>query len=175
MAGKAKAAAKAKPAGKGRTYTTKRTKQIEDAVLHALSTGQTLTSICEEVGIHYTTWRSWCRADEALDIAHARARDEGFDAIAESTLAIADDGRNDFVEKLAEEGDPKAKAYDAEHVQRSKLRIETRLKLLAKWDPKRYGDRTAIDLTTQPNKLSDAELDAAIAARLAEINAERQG
>jgi hypothetical protein len=30
---------------------------------------------------------------------------------------------------------------DREHVQRSKLRIETRLKLLAKWNPKKWGDK----------------------------------
>jgi len=34
---------------------------------------------------------------------------------------------------------------DGEHVSRSKLRIETRLKLLACWDPKRYGAKAAGD------------------------------
>jgi hypothetical protein len=33
---------------------------------------------------------------------------------------------------------------DREHVQRSKLRIETRLKLLAKWNPKKWGDRLQV-------------------------------
>jgi hypothetical protein len=33
---------------------------------------------------------------------------------------------------------------NAEHVQRSKLRIETRLKLLAKWSPKKYGERVQV-------------------------------
>ena len=34
---------------------------------------------------------------------------------------------------------------NAEHIQRSKLRIETRLKLLAKWNPKKYGDKLALE------------------------------
>jgi hypothetical protein len=71
----------------------------------------------------------------------ARAREEGFDAIAAMTLEIADDGRNDYMDQLAEAGDELAGKFNGEHVQRSKLRIETRLKLLAKWDPKRYGER----------------------------------
>jgi hypothetical protein len=29
-------------------------------------------------------------------------------------------------------------------VQRAKLRIDTRLKLLSKWDPKRYGEKLAL-------------------------------
>jgi hypothetical protein len=33
---------------------------------------------------------------------------------------------------------------DGGDVQNRKLRIETRLKLLAKWDPKRYGERVAV-------------------------------
>ena len=72
----------------------------------------------------------------------ARAREEGYDAIAEGTLEIADNARNDWMAARAAEGE-ECEAYrlNGEHVQRSKLRIETRLKLLAKWSPKKYGDR----------------------------------
>ena len=33
---------------------------------------------------------------------------------------------------------------NGEHVQRSKLRIETRLKLLACWNPSKYGNKTIL-------------------------------
>ena len=33
---------------------------------------------------------------------------------------------------------------NAEFVARSRLRVDTRLKLLAKWDPKRYGERSEV-------------------------------
>jgi benzoyl-CoA reductase/2-hydroxyglutaryl-CoA dehydratase subunit BcrC/BadD/HgdB len=75
----------------------------------------------------------------------ARARAEGFDAIADGCLEIADDARNDWMEKVSKEGDADGVAFNAEHVQRSKLRIETRLKLLAKWDPKRYGELQKVE------------------------------
>jgi hypothetical protein len=55
---------------------------------------------------------------------------------------------------------------DSEWISRSKLRVETRLKLLAKWDPKRYGDRLNLDhsgemkvtLTAEQRKARIAEL-----------------
>ena len=63
----------------------------------------------------------------------------GMDAIAEECLEIADDGTNDWVTRKL--GNAEVEVLNAEHVQRSKLRIETRLKLLAKWNPKKWGDR----------------------------------
>ena len=34
---------------------------------------------------------------------------------------------------------------DTDHIQRAKLRIDTRLKLLAKWNPKKWGDKLDVD------------------------------
>lgn len=89
------------------------------------------------------TWRDWCDGDEGLAIAYARARDAGFDVIASDCLQIAEDGSHDYKHKKRSNGE-EYEEFDAEHVQRSKLRIETRLKLLAKWDPRRYGDKVAL-------------------------------
>ncbi|MNL64497.1 hypothetical protein D3C87_1887180 [compost metagenome] len=74
------------------------------------------------------------------------ARQLGYDAIAEETLEIADDGRNDWMQKVEEDEAPGWK-LNGEHVQRSKLRIDTRLKLLAKWHPKKYGEKVTQELT----------------------------
>lgn len=77
-------------------------------------------------------------ADPTYASAIARAREIGYDVIAAQCLLIADDSASDYTDS------EKGPAFNAEHVQRSKLRIETRLKLLAKWDPKRYGDKVAV-------------------------------
>lgn len=118
---------------------TKRTPEIVDEVLLGLSSGKTLTSLCEKLGFHTTTWHDWCDHDEALRIAHGRARTKGFDVIAEDCVRIADGSERDTV--ITETGE----RPNAEWIQRSKLRVETRLKLLAKWDPKRYGDRMDVN------------------------------
>lgn len=78
------------------------------------------------------TWRAvydWM-ADEAFAARIARARDLGYDAIAQSTVEIAD-----------------TPSDHKEDVQHRKLQIWTRLQLLAKWDPKRYGDRQRLEHT----------------------------
>lgn len=69
---------------------------------------------------------------------YARARTLGYEALAAETLEIVDDGSNDYMEREREDGSTEI-VLDREHIQRSKLRAEHRLKLLACWDPKRYG------------------------------------
>jgi hypothetical protein len=100
------------------------------------------------------TIRDWCRipghpgkssvyncigADPDLIARITAARVSGSDAIAEETLAIADDGARDTI--IGKDGEPR---MDSEWVQRSKLRVDTRLRLLAKWNSGRYGDRTTL-------------------------------
>lgn len=87
---------------------------------------------------HWTTWADWCKKDEALGIAHGKARDAGFDAIAQQVMDIADEEPERYTTDTGKTRlDPTAVAW-------AKHRAETRLKLLAKWDPRRYGDRTTL-------------------------------
>ncbi len=124
---------------------SKRTPEVEAEILQRMSKGEPLAQICRDAHLpDMSTWREWCRADESLDIAHAQARDNGFDAIAADALEIADDDRRDWEPIKDADGVVVGVKVDGEHVTRSKLRIETRLKLLAKWDPKRYGDKLAV-------------------------------
>jgi hypothetical protein len=112
-------------------------------IIDGLTRGVPLTRICRENEFGVQTVYDWLAAHEGFAVAYARARGAGFDAIADQTLEIADDGTNDYME--TKDGP----AYNAEHVQRSKLRVETRLKLLAKWDPKRYGDKQQVEHSGQ--------------------------
>lgn len=121
---------------------TKNTPELRAEIADRLGKGEPLAQICRDEWMPTdTTVREWMKVDPEFSDAIACARARGYDIIAQDCLAIADDARNDYMVKLADDGDEKAMAYNAEHVQRSKLRIETRLKLLAKWDPKRYGER----------------------------------
>lgn len=112
-------------------------------IVERLSQGEPLRQICRDE--HMPGWRvvyDWIRDDEKFAAHIAHARELGFDAIAEDTIEIADDARNDWMERLDKEDVPVGYQLNGDHVQRSKLRIETRLKLLAKWSPKKYGERT---------------------------------
>lgn len=70
---------------------------------------------------------------------YARARADWLAHLVEESVEIADDGTNDWMEREMESGRVDV-SLDRDHVQRSKLRIETRLKVAALLDPKRYGN-----------------------------------
>jgi len=107
----------------------KKTDKLCEEVLARISKGEPLTHIAKDLNFSVQSWNRWLREDEELAFAHARAREDGGDAIAEEALRLAD-----------------AVEAKSEHVQKAKLQIETRLKLLAKWHPKRYGDKQTHDI-----------------------------
>lgn len=125
---------------------SKKSPEVLKQIYDRLCTGEPLTEICTSEGMpHPSTVRDWMAADAEVSRAIACAREIGFDAIATDALRIADDGRNDWVESQNNDGTTYTE-YNGDHVQRSRLRVETRLKLLAKWDPKRYGDLQKVEM-----------------------------
>lgn len=141
---------------------SKFTEALVDEICERLSNGETLRSICRDEHIpHWNTVYQWMADDATISVRIARARDLGADAIAEGTVEIIDQ-------------EPERDQYgkiDPGWVAHQKLRAEHRLKLLAKWQPKKYGDKITQELTganggpiltKDVSDLSDAEL-AAIA------------
>lgn len=129
-----------KPAKRKTGRPTKRTDSVIDRIVEGLSGGTPLTLICEPDDMPATsTVYEWMDGDADLSGRIARAREAGFDRIAMDALAIADEvtERDTIETKFGE-------IPNKEWLMRSKLRVETRLKLLAKWDPKRYGERLAL-------------------------------
>jgi hypothetical protein len=107
---------------------------IAAEVLHWIGQGKTLREYCRQEGKpSYRTIYNWLDKDPDLAARFAHARDLGEDIISQECLAISDDDSKDVSGEL---GIPNNVA-----VNRAKLRIDTRLKLLAKWNPKKYGDR----------------------------------
>ena len=104
------------------------TQEKADRVIAGLSVGTPLTQICAADDMPTDdTVRDWAKIEPVFAADIARAREAGHDAIAHDCLKIGDD-----VEA------------DAAAVSKAKLRVWTRLELLKKWNPKRYGDKTAI-------------------------------
>jgi len=121
--------------GKPLSQYVEYTDELAGEICTRIANGETLTSILRTPGM--PTRRAiekWVKSREDFGEAYREARIQGFDVLAEGCIDIADDGRNDFMET---ENGP---AFNPEAVQRSKLRVWTRLELLKRWDPKRYGD-----------------------------------
>jgi len=131
-------------------FTDEQTAQIKDEICLRISGGETLRSICREEG--KPSWVSiyrWLELDESFKLRFTRARDLGFDAIAEEALEIA----NTPCEGVKyEDGPLGSKQIREDMLGHRKLQIETRLKLLAKWSPKKYGER--IDHTSSDGSMS---------------------
>lgn len=117
-----------------------KTPELIEEICARLSKGEPLAVICRDKGMPdpSTVW-DWQQKDPVVSQAIARAREAGEDAIAADCLLIADDASGDY--RMGE----RSVLVDQDHIQRSRLRIETRLKLLAKWNPKRWGEKVDLN------------------------------
>lgn len=136
------------------------TEAIGDAICERISDGQSLREIClaNDMPNKATVFR-WL-ADERyapFRDQYARAREAQADSLFDEMLDIADDGTNDWVERTRDDGST-YEALNGEHIQRSKVRIDTRKWMAAKLRPKVYGDKidlTSTDGTMSPPSLAD--------------------
>jgi hypothetical protein len=121
---------------------SKFTPELFAEIVDRVSDGEPLAQVCRDSHMPgLRTVYDWMAKDEALSARFARAREAGFDMIAQEALRIADTPL-EGVETEESEAGKKTKRGDM--LGHRKLQIETRLKLLAKWDPKRYGDRVEL-------------------------------
>jgi hypothetical protein len=171
-----KAKAAPKPTGRPSKYTP----EIAQKMCELLSEGVPLREICRMEGMPY--WRTvylWIAKDESLSAHIARAREAGYDAMAEECLIIADTPKigvkKTFNSGAGEEEDSMTVTED-DMLGHRKLQIETRLKLLAKWNPKKYGDRVQLAGDAEnPLKLEvETQADKMMEALLANLEMKRQ-
>ncbi len=131
-----------KPGRRGRP--SKYTPELAHEICERLSKGEPLAQICRDD--HTPAVRTvslWKEYHPEFAADFARAREEGFDAIAADCLEIANTPLEGVRTEVGDDG--KSKEVREDMLGHRRLQIETRLKLLAKWDPKRYGERTAIE------------------------------
>lgn len=109
----------------------------------------------------------WLSEQPAFRDQYARAREAQADYWAEEIVDIADDGTNDYVEKERSDGST-YEAVDQEHINRSRLRVDTRKWLMARMAPKKYGDKIQQELSGSLEiRASKEQRDAAVRAALA--------
>lgn len=162
---------------------SKYTPEIAQQICEQLADGVPLREICRQDG--FPEWRTvydWMYRDDAalaagsgvgLSAAIARARDLGYEAIAEECLLIADNPKWGQKQVMTDQGTSTTVEDMLGH---RKLQIETRLKLLAKWNPKRFGDRVQLAGDAENPIKIDAESQAEkmMAALLQNLELKRQ-
>ena len=122
---------------------SKYTPALADSICAWISSGETLYQWCRDHGISHQNVYNWLEAHPDFAASYARARDIGADVIAEQALHIANTPILGETEKISADGG--VEITKADMLGHRKLQIETRLKLLAKWHPKKYGDRVELN------------------------------
>ncbi len=121
--------------GRPTDYTPQLAQEICDVIAN---TTKGLNKLCR-LNEHWpvrSTIHLWLLKHQEFSDLYAQAKDLQIELMSEETLEIADDGFNDTY--TDEEGREKC---DYDHIQRSKLRVDTRKWLLSKLKPKKYGDK----------------------------------
>jgi hypothetical protein len=159
---------------------SKYTPELVAEICHRISTGEPLRQICRDVHMpHWTQVYEWLSRDEGLSLQVARAREAGYDAMAEEALEIADTPRLGVKRVLnsgAGEDEDSVTVTEEDMLGHRKLQIETRLKLLACWNPKKYGNKVqhAGDAENPLKVEVQSEADAYLAVLLKNIELNKQ-
>lgn len=133
------------PAGRPSKYN----EEVAGIIADLLAEGTPMKQICGKEGMpDYTTVLLWQRVHPEFSDLVARAKSDGTHALADECIEIADDKNIDPADK--------------------RVRIDTRLKLIGKWNSKAYGDKVevastgsvAVTHTLDVSNLSMEELDA---------------
>ena len=109
---------------------------IADRLCEQLALGKSLRTVCLDESLPcVATVFNWMRTQPSFLEQYTRAKQEATDALADEIQDIADDGSNDWMQ--VKKGKGFVPMVDREHVDRSRLRIETRKWLMAKMKPKK--------------------------------------
>jgi len=128
-------------AGRPSNYT----QEIADKICEQLASGLSLREIVDADDMPgQRTIYQWLQSHTEFAQQYARAREAQAEHWADEILEIADDGTNDWMERQNRDGST-YEAVNAEHINRSRLRVDSRKWLMSKLAPKKYGDK--VDLT----------------------------
>lgn len=128
---------------------TKFSRELVETICRLMAEGESLRAACEQHEIRHSTFLAWV-FDESPDRdwvydQYTRARSIQAEILDDEVLEIADDGRNDWMERHNKDGECIGWAVNGEHVARSRLRIEARERKMQRMAPKRYADLKRIE------------------------------
>lgn len=117
------------------------TPEIANEICERLSKGEPLSVICDDDHVpSFQTVYRWEKQHPEFREASARAREVGTHYLAHDSLRIADDPTIDPADK--------------------RIRIDTRLRLIGKWNARQYGDKLDLNHSGEVKLTHEAALDA---------------
>lgn len=125
--------------GRPTTYTEELALRIYELISTTTVSIQRLTQLHDWMPAR-STMILWEREHDYFSILWNRAKENRAHLYVEESVDISDDGSNDYIECIGKDGEPYTK-LNSEHIQRSKLRIDTRKWVASKYNSSNYGDR----------------------------------
>lgn len=121
-------------------------KKLGTLICKRIAEGESLRAICRDKGMPTAAtvfnWLLDTDGKPGFFEQYARAREIQADLKFEEIQEIADDGTNDWMAALGEGEGTAGWRFNGEHVQRSKLRVDTLKWRLARMNGKKYGDKS---------------------------------
>lgn len=126
-------------------YSEEEKIEIVKTVCERIMGGESMRSITKDENLpKFSTFLIWISEDEQKSKQYEMAMKVRSELMFEELLDIADDGTNDYMQKLTDNGF--VDVYNSEHVQRSRLRVDARKWYLSKLNPKKFGDKIDANL-----------------------------
>lgn len=117
--------------------------ELGDLICRRIASGESVLKISRDADMpgRTTIW-TWTNDNEEFRDKYARAKAAQMDHYAEQLVDIADSNEDDTY--CTAEGEVK---HDTDHIQRAKLRIDTRKWVMARLAARKYGDKSEQNIT----------------------------
>lgn len=123
-------------------YSAEELARIKASICERIALGESLRSICDADDMPaMSTIFKWLTEDDSFSEQYARAREAQADALFDDILSIADDGRNDWMQRKNADDQNIGWVENGEALRRSQMRIDARKWMAGKLRPKKYGDK----------------------------------
>lgn len=150
------------PGGRPTTYND----ELSDTICERLADGESLNAICKDSsmpakGTVYN-WLANPNLSEFLD-KYTQARERQAETFIDECVDIADNTASDTIVKKSKSGE-EFEAPNHEWITRSRLRVDTRIKIAEKLAPRKYTPRKALEHSGKisTSDLTEEQLDARI-------------
>lgn len=124
------------------------TEEMAETILTRLIDGESLRRICSSEGMPTrAAVLKWVRTDPIFREQYRLARELQAETLADEMIDISDDGSNDWMPKVAQDGQNQGWLENGEALRRSQLRIDTRKWMAARMWPRRWGNNGTMAVT----------------------------
>ena len=120
--------------------------KIANVICKRIINGESLNTICSDKAIpcraSVFNWLANKKHKTFLD-QYTYARERQAETFIDQCVDIADDNENDEIEVMGKDGKPYIRV-NHDHINRSRLRVDTRIKIAEKLAPKKYTPKNEI-------------------------------